>query len=141
MKGSAHRMMVVLLIALMALTVWSRTLQSHESSAMTAVLWQAFLFGLPTALIGFLLAGARWALMAGVLYGTIGLALDISTAVLELGRADSRNILVTISGVSGLFNFLLILFGGAGFLDVTSAGSSGAPPGDLPPNPPFRSSV
>ena len=135
MKGSAHRVMVVLLVTLVILTAWTRALQSHDGSATTGYIWQGFLFGLPVVLIGLLLAGARWALMAGVIYGTIGLALDISTVVQELISKDSRDIFVLLSGISGLLNFLLIVVGGRGFLDVGPAGSSGAPPGDLPPNP------
>ena len=73
--------------------------------------------------------------MAGVMYGTIGLALDISTIVQELTRSQDQPTMVVFSGITGLLNFLLIAIGGRGFLDVVSHPT---PPAGRPPNPPFR---
>jgi hypothetical protein len=102
----------------------------------SGLIWTGFLFGLPLILIGFLLAGHRWAFMAGVMYGTIGLALDISTAMHELGRLETRDSLPVMSGLSGLLNILLIVAGGRGFLDVGPVASPPAPREAPPPNPP-----
>jgi hypothetical protein len=83
--------------------------------------WGLFLYGLPLALIGCLLARQRWALMAAVMYGTVGLALDISTVVQGLTKPDVPQ----------------MVFGGNGFLNVMSASS---PPESPRPNPPSPSS-
>jgi hypothetical protein len=99
--------------------------------------WALFLYGLPLALIGCLLAGQRWALMAAVMYGTVGLALDISTVVQGLTKPDVPQMVTIMSGVTGALNFSLIVFGGNGFLNVMSASS---PPGSPRPNPPSPSS-
>ena len=99
--------------------------------------WLLFLYGLPLALIGCLLAQQRWALMAAVMYGTVGLALDISTVVQGLTKPDVPQMTTVMSGMTGLLNFLLIVFGGKSFLDVMSASS---PPEFPRPNPPSPSS-
>ena len=99
--------------------------------------WTLFLYGLPLALIGCLLARQRWALMAAVMYGTVGLALDISTIVQGLTKPDVPQIVTIMSGVTGALNFLLIVFGGNGFLNVMNASS---PPESPRPNPQSPSS-
>ncbi|OGW89442.1 MAG: hypothetical protein A3K11_02090 [Nitrospirae bacterium RIFCSPLOWO2_12_FULL_63_8] len=78
--------------------------------------WALFLYGLPLVLIGCLLAKQRWALMAAVMYGTVGLALDISTVVQGLTKPEVPQMVTAMSGVTGLLNFSLIVFGGKGFL-------------------------
>lgn len=82
--------------------------------------WNGFLFGIPLVLAGFLLANMRWALMAGVIYGTIGLALDISTLVHEVIGDHARYGVLVLTLGTGLLNFLLIVLGGRGFLAVGS---------------------
>ena len=99
--------------------------------------WLLFLYGLPLALIGCLLAKQRWALMAAVMYGTVGLALDILTVVQGLTKPDVPQMTTVMSGMTGLLNFLLIVFGGKSFLDVMSASS---PPEFPRPNPTSPSS-
>lgn len=99
--------------------------------------WLLFLYGLPLALVGCLLANQRWALMAAVMYGTVGLALDISTIVQGLTKSDVPQTILAASGVTGLLNFLLIVFGGKGFLNAMNALS---PPESPRPNPPSPSS-
>ena len=54
--------------------------------------------------------------MAAVMYGTVGLALDISTLVQGLTKPEVPQMVTAMSGVTGLLNFLLIVFGGKGFL-------------------------
>ena len=132
-----HQIMTGLLAVLMA----AAGLQPAgiESAVRTPgsglLVWSLFFFVIPLGLGVCLLAGARWALMAGVIYGTIGLALDISTIVQELTKGDGRTVIVVMSGVTGLLNLLLILIGGRGFLDVES---NGKPPESPPPNLPLR---
>lgn len=80
--------------------------------------------------------------MAGVMYGTIGLALDISTVVQELTHADAQPSALGTSAVTGSVNFLLILIGGRGFFeDGPAVRAKGMPPTDLPPSPPSPSAT
>jgi hypothetical protein len=114
--------MILLLIILMAMAVSMRLSRAPDplDAFLTHPVQNGFLFGLPLLLIAFLASGARWVLMAGVMYGTIGLAWDISTIVQELAAPAPQHSLVLLSGVSGTVNFGLILVGGRGFLDVSS---------------------
>lgn len=73
-----------------------------------------------------------------VMYGTIGLALDISTVVQEVTRPNEQQTTLWMSGVTGLLNSLLIVIGGHGFLPVPSGAKPQASP---PPNPPSRFST
>ncbi len=125
---SIHRIMAVLLAILIALAALSQA----GSGAGGHIIRNGFLYGLPLILMGLLLAHVRWALMAGVMYGTVGLALDISTAVQDLTKTGAGTEALLISGVSGLVNFLLIVLGGRGFLDV---GTATTPPKSPHPNP------
>lgn len=117
---------------LLAILIALAVLAQSGSGTGGHVVRNGFLYGLPLILMGFLLAQARWALMAGVMYGTVGLALDISTAVQDLTKTDAGAEALLISGVSGLVNFLLIVLGGRGFLDV---GTTERPPESPHPNP------
>jgi len=132
--------MIFLLIALAMAAGLSRTLWEREvsPSLIGQAAWDGFLLGLPLILAGCLLASARWAFMAGVIYGTIGLALDISTIVQGLTHPSPQQAVVLMSGMTGLLNFLLILVGGGGFLHVGSAGKPQAGP---PPSPRFPSAT
>jgi len=120
--------MALLLAILIALAVFA----TPGSGAGGHLIRYGFLYGLPLILMGLLLAQVRWALMAGVMYGTVGLALDISTAVQDLTKTDAGVEALLISGASGLMNFLLIVLGGRGFLDV---GPAARPPESPRPNP------
>lgn len=130
---------VIIVLATLVLISLLATLQSSGSTGtqMSRVLWNGFLFAIPFALGALLFAGMRWALMAAVMYGTIGLALDISTVVQELTKADGHLPVLMLSGLTGLLNFLLIAIGGRGFLDVLQSTS---PPADRAPNHPSPSS-
>jgi hypothetical protein len=124
--------MILVLTVLVATTLIARLTGAHTPSGtwMHRLIWDGFLVGMPVALAGLLAAGQRWALMAGVMYGTIGLALDISTIVQELTRSALPQTVV-LSAITGLLNFLLIAVGGRGFLDVVSRPM---PPAGRPPN-------
>lgn len=97
--------------------------------------WLVFLYGLPLALIGCLLANQRWALMAAVMYGTVGLALDISTIVQGLTKPDGSHTILAMSSVTGPLNFLLIAVGGKGFLTTIGTSSPPRSPRSNPPSP------
>lgn len=97
-----------------------------------------FLIGLPLFLLVAVRLGYRWAMMAGVIYGTVGLALDLSTMVQLITKDQPTVAMLTANGFSGLLNFLVIAFGGRAFLDVPP--QAPPPPGSRPPNPPFPAS-
>jgi len=122
MRKPTRQAMAVLLLILMALAAMTRVSRATDplDTFLAHPVQNGFLFGLPLLLIAFLASGARWVLMAGVMYGTIGLAWDISTIVQELAAQAPQHSLALMSGVSGTLNFGLILVGGRGFLDVSS---------------------
>ena len=124
---------IALLMALMSAAAFA---QAPDTTSRTLP-WNMFLFGLPLVLIGCLLANQRWALMAAVMYGTAGLALDISTIVQGLTKPDVPQAVWVMSGMTGALSFLLIVFGGKGFLTVSDPSS---PPEFRRPNPPSPSS-
>lgn len=124
----SNRIVIVLLAGLIVAAA-----ATHNPSRAPG--WLVFLYGLPLALIACLLANQRWALMATVMYGTVGLALDISTIVQGLTRPDGAPAILAMSGVTGLLNFLLIAFGGKGFLTTTGASSPPGSPRSNPPSP------
>ena len=96
-------------------------------------MWTVFLLLAPVGLAATVWRNLRWGAMASVVYGTVGMALDLATAVQVLTKdADLFPALAT-SGLSGLLNFLLILYGGQVFLNVPQAPP---PPESRPPNPP-----
>lgn len=130
---TSHLGVIIVLAALVLISLVA-TLQGSGSAGthMSRVLWNGFLFAIPIVLTAFLLARARWALMGAVMYGTIGLALDISTVVQELTKADGQPAILMLSGLTGLLNFVLIALGGRAFLDVLQPAS---PPASRAPNP------
>jgi hypothetical protein len=111
--------MRLVMAGLLSLLIMGAWLQGSQDSAGTLarhpVIWYGFLYAIPAALAGPLLAGQRWALMGVVMYGTIGLALDISTGVQEVIHA-TQSMTLWLSSATGLINFLLIVLGGREFL-------------------------
>jgi len=75
--------------------------------------------------------------MACVIYGTVGLALDLATVTSILGGQGETGALFIFSVMSGTVNFLLILFSGRAFLH--SFQGTGLPE-SRPPSPPSPSS-
>jgi hypothetical protein len=108
----------------------------HAVSYGRRIISGVFFFGIPALLLSLTLMRVRWAFMAAVMYGTIGLALDISTVVQEVTKTESQLSVVLLSGLTGLLNFFLIAIGGRGFLDVLQPTS---PPTSPHPNPRFPS--
>lgn len=130
--------LIILLVSLMLIELISLMLHAGSTGApANRALWEIFLFAIPIVLVGFIVRKSRWAFMAAVMYGTIGLALDIATIVQESTKAESQQTVLLTSGLTGLFNFLLIAVGGRGFLDVLHPMS---PPATHAPNLRFPSS-
>ena len=77
--------------------------------------WWVFLVALPLLLVVVILMGWTWVAMACVIYGTIGLALDLATAVSMLGERARSDLTLTLAVLSGSANFATIVFGGRAF--------------------------
>jgi len=91
------------------------------STAPARAWWVGFLVLMPLGLGVLVWFGFRWAAMACVMYGTVGLALDLATTVQILTKDPEVFLSLLSSLVSGLLNFLLIVFGGRSFLNVVQA--------------------
>ena len=125
-----------ILLTLLAgtLIVGAGTLSKWDGgSPPTLAWWIGFLVLMPLGLAILVWLELRWASMVCVVYATVGLALDVATTVQILTK--DTEVLAPLMGslVSGLLNFLLILFGGWSFLNLPLV----QPPlRSRPPNPP-----
>ena len=128
--------LLVLLAGIVAVGFGALTARPEMTTASAQPWWIGFLILTPFGLGILVWRGFWWAAMACVMYGTVGLALDLATTVqiltkdLEILPSFLNNL------ISGCLNFLLILFGGHSFLDVTQAPR---PQESRPPNPPSLS--
>jgi hypothetical protein len=101
------------------------------------VAWMLYLIAFPITLAGLVWIGWTWTSMACVIYGTVGLALDLATVTSIVGGQGETGALFLLSAMSGTVNFLLILFGGRAFLHSFQGT---ALPESRPPSPPSPSS-
>ena len=126
------------LAGIFVLGLWTLS-QSRDGPSVQPphAMWTVFLLLIPLGLAALVWQQIRWATMACVIYGTVGLALDVATAVQVITKDPQLFPALLGSGLSGLLNFLLIVFGGRAFLDVYQAPP---PPGSRPPSPPSPSS-
>jgi len=99
--------------------------------------WILYLLACPITLAGLVWIGWSWTAMACVIYGTVGLALDLATVTSILGGQGETGALFIFSVMSGTVNFLLILFSGRAFLHSFQGT---ALPESRPPSPPSPSS-
>ncbi len=129
---------MISLIGLTAVGMATLFLVGQPDQAEPSRFLVGFLIGLPLFLLVAVRLGYRWATMAAVIYGTVGLALDLSTMVQLITKDQPTVAMLTANGFSGLLNFLVIAFGGRAFLDVPP--QAPPPPGSRPPNPPFPAS-
>lgn len=100
------------------------------------VMWSLFLVMLPVALATAIVIGWTWSAMVCVVYGTVGLALDVATVVSVLGGREGSDLTLCLSIVSGSANGMLIIFGGRAFWALLQ---EPRPRGSRPPNPPSPS--
>jgi hypothetical protein len=126
-----HALLAVL-AGMTLLGMWTLS-QQRSGDGPQHPLWTIFLILLPVGLAAAVWRNFRWAAMASVIYGTVGLALDFATAVQVITEDTEIFAALASSAVSGLLNFLLIVFGGQAFLDVSQAPP---PPESRPPSPP-----
>lgn len=125
--------LLLLLAGVLIVGIGSLSLSRGEPTAPTQAWWIGFLVLMPLGLAVLVWLKLRWTAMACVIYGTVGLALDLATTVQILTKDPDVFSALLSSVVSGLLNFLLIVFGGRSFLDVTRAP---LPRESHPPNPP-----
>ncbi len=109
----------------------------NGTSTISSMNWRIVFFILiPLGLALLVWLQFRWAAMACVMYATVGLAMDVATIVQTLTSDTDVGGSLTLSGVSGLLNFFLIVFGGRSFLDL---GQGLMPPKSRSPSPPSPS--
>lgn len=128
--------LLTLLVGIVAVGFGALAARPELTTAPTQPWWIGFLVLTPLGLAILIWRGYWWATMACVMYGTVGLGLDLATAI-QILRNDSEAGPFFLNGlISGCLNFLLILFGGRSFLDGTQAPT---PQESRPPNPPSTS--
>ena len=132
----ARNALLILLAGNLLVGIGFLWMSRGESTVSIQAWWIGFLLLTPVGLAVLIWLKLRWAAMACVMYGTVGLALDLATTVQILTKDSDVLVPLMSSVVSGLFNFLLIVFGGRSFLDVTQAP---LPRASRPPNPPSPS--
>ncbi len=128
--------LVSLLVGLVAVGLGALIDRPELATAPTLHWWIAYLVVAPLGLAVLVWRGFWWAAMACVMYGTVGLALDLATTIQILTKDPEVGLSFLNNLLSGGLNFLLILFGGRSFLDVNQAPSPQEP---RPPNPPSPS--
>ena len=108
------RLMAAICFGLFVSAMASDALQPERAftSDLHRSIWYGFQFGLPLLVGGVCLSGKRWTSMVGVMYGTIGLALDIATFVQSITSEMDSLHFVGLVLLTALFNFLLIVIGG-----------------------------
>ncbi len=138
-RGMQYRIpLLIILIIQSAVGVGTiHSASSPDQRLAARIAWGLFLILLPLILCGSVGMGWTWAAMACVIYGTIGLALDLATLTSILGGQGGTDTMLALSGISGGLNLLLIIFGGRAFW----SGLQNSPPqGSRPPSPQSPSS-
>ena len=136
---SSMRHTWILIVLLVGLSLIGATTTRIVQAATEAgrIGWVFYLLVFPLILAGFVWMGWIWTAMACVIYGTVGLALDLATVTNILGGQGETGRLFLLSVTSGVVNFLLILFGAHAFLHSFP---ETALPVSRPPSPPSPSS-
>lgn len=128
-----RRSLLVLLCTLSAIgfgTVYVTFPSDLSTQALSG--WWTFLVLFPLILSGAILAGWVWAAMVCVAYGTIGLALDLSTVTGILGGTGGTQTLLAFSIASAAVNLAVIIVGGLVFWTWLR---NSPRPESRPPNP------
>ena len=89
-----------------------------EDPPTQSVIWNTFQYGMPLLIGGMCLTGKRWTFMTAVIYGTIGLALDIATLAQSLIEGEDLVEFFIIISTTAVLNFLLIMIGGRKMLQA-----------------------
>lgn len=131
-----QRALLTLLLGIVAVGVGALAAGSGLAAATAQPWWLGFLVLTPLCLAILIWWGFWWAAMACVMYGTVGLALDLATTIQILTKDSEAGPSFLNNLISGCLNFLLIVFGGRSFLGVTQAPT---PQESRPPSPPSLS--
>ena len=132
-----HTRTIIGLLAGLCLIGAQTTQLTPATTPAGRIAWMLYLVVCPLALAGLVWIGWTWTAMACVIYGTVGLALDLATVTSILGGQAEIGTLLFFSVMSGAANCSLIVFGGRAFLQ---AFQETVLPGSHPPSPPSPSS-
>jgi len=113
-RTQPHHIMAIVCFGLFAGAMALNSFQATEAEGLPtrSVIWNTFQYGMPLLIGGLCLTGQRWAFMTAIIFGTIGLALDIATLAQSVtGKPESKEFIVVIM-TTGLLNFILIILGG-----------------------------
>jgi len=113
-RTQPHHIMAIVCFGLFAGAMALNGFQATEAKdpLIQSVIWNTFQFGMPLLIGAMCLTGQRWAFMTAVIFGTIGLALDIATLAQSItGIPESTEFIVVIM-TTGFLNFILIILGG-----------------------------
>ena len=132
-----HNWLLIVLLAGLCLIGANTTQLIPAATEAGRVGWIVYLIAIPMMLAGLVWIGWTWTAMACVIYGTVGLALDLATITSMLGGQGETGTLFLFSILSGTVNSLLILFGGRAFFHSFQGT---ALPKSRPPSPPSPSS-
>ena len=128
--------LLILLLTILTIEI-GRLLAGQGTGTQIGMAWRIGLFiVLPLTLTLLIGLQFRWAAMVCVMYATVGLAMDIATVIQILKSDEEFGTGIINSGISGMLNFLLIVFGGRAVLDVDQGLM---PQESRPPSPPSPS--
>lgn len=131
-----QRLLLVLVLSTLIVETGFLFVQSGASIPLVMDWKISFFILVPLGLALLIWLQYRWVSVVCVFYATVGLAMDVATIVQTPAKDSGSIVSVMASGVSGLFYFCLIVFGGRSFLGV---GQGPTPPESHPPSPPSLS--
>ncbi len=112
---------LVILVIQASPLLWLPT-TSESFGPLRSIPWLLFLIALPLLLALLVWQRQRWAFMGAVMYGTVGLAIDIATLLQRPANADLMEPHGAMMLVECLMYLVLIVYGGRGLLDVRQDG-------------------
>ncbi len=131
-----QRLLLVLVLSTLIVETGFLFVQSGASIPLVMDWKISFFILVPLGLALLIWLQYRWVSVVCVFYATVGLAMDVATIVQTPAKDSGGIAAIMASGVSGLFYFCLIVFGGRSFLGV---GQGPTPPESHPPSPPSLS--
>lgn len=117
-RTQTHHILAVVCFGLFAGAMALNGFQATEAEEppTQSIIWNTFQFGMPLLIGAICLTGQRWAFMTAVIFGTIGLALDIATLAQSITDGKDQVEFLLIISTTAVLNFLLIVIGGRGIL-------------------------
>lgn len=117
-RTQPHHIMAIVCFGLFAGAMALNGFQATEAEdpPTQSVIWNTFQYGMPLLIGAMCLTGQRWAFMTAVIFGTIGLALDIATLAQNITDGKDQVEFLLIISTTAVLNVLLIVIGGRGIL-------------------------